>query len=66
MQAQHRLLFDTLHRHKAHPRPLAGFPDRLGIGRVGLVRLHKRTHELRRDQRDLMAQALQQPAPVVR
>ena len=65
MQRQYRLLLFALHGHEAHVGPLYGLPDRLCIGRIGLVGLHERPHELRRNQLHLMTQTLQQSSPVV-
>jgi len=39
--------------------------DRLGVGRIVLVRLHVRLHELRRHQLHLMSQLAELPRPVV-
>ena len=60
------LLRDRLDGDEAHVRALCGLADRLGIGRVVLVRLHERLDELRRDQAYLVPIGAEQPRPVVR
>jgi len=48
-----------LDRDKPHVLTFDGFSDSLGINEVVLVGLHKRLHELRRDQPHFMALLLQ-------
>lgn len=66
MQRQDRLLLDGLDRHEAHVRSRGGFADRLGVGRVVLVRLHVRLDELRCNQPNRVSHALELTSPVVR
>lgn len=54
---QHGLLLNALDRHELHFRSSNHFADRLGVGRIVLVRLHVRLDGLRRNQLDLVAQA---------
>src|SRR4051794_2565695 len=61
-----RLLCLLLHRHKAHPRPLRRFADRLSIRHVILLPLDKGLHISGWDQPHRVAQLAKLPRPVVR
>ncbi len=65
VQRQHRLLLNILDRHEPHVRTSNHFADRLGVGRIVLVRLDVRLDELRRHQLDRMAEPLPLPCPVM-
>ena len=56
----------ALHRNKAHRRSLRRLADRLGVGGIVLLSLHKRLHVSRRDQADPMAKLADRTRPVVR
>src|SRR6478672_7470348 len=61
-----RLLCLLLHRHKAHPRPLRRFADRLSIRHIILLPLDEGLHVSRWDQPHRVAQLTKLPRPVVR
>src|SRR4051794_5774151 len=61
-----RLLCLVLHRHKAHPRPLRRFADRLSIRHVILLPLDEGLHISGWDQPHRVAQLAKLPRPVVR
>src|SRR4051794_30220622 len=61
-----RLLCLVLHRHKAHPRPLRRFADRLSIRHVILLPLDEGLHVSGGDQPHRVAQLAKLPRPVVR
>jgi hypothetical protein len=65
VHGQDGLLLDALDRHEAHVRPAHCLADRLGIGRIVLVRLDVGLDELRRHQPDRMPEALERAAPVM-
>jgi hypothetical protein len=51
---EHRLLILRLGCDRTHAWLVHCGPDRPGVRRIGLVRLHKRTNELRMQQHDLV------------
>ena len=51
--------------HRAHARLLNRCPDCASVGRVGLVRLHKRSNEFRVQQQHLVAKRLDLARPPV-
>ena len=61
-----RLLCLVLHRHKAHPRPLRRFADRLSIRHIILLPLDKGLHVSGWDQPHRVAQLAKLSRPVVR
>src|SRR4051794_32289479 len=61
-----RLLCLVLHRHKAHPRPLRRFADRLSIRHIILLPLDEGPYVSGWDQPHRVAQLAQLPRPVVR
>ena len=65
VQSEHRLLIFGLRRHGAHLRLLHRRPDRPRVGRIGLVRLHKGSNELRMQQHDFMPERLDLARPPV-
>jgi hypothetical protein len=66
MQHEDFLLALFLDRNEPHRRPGHGLANGLRIGRVVLVGLHIGLNILRRQQADLVAEAANKPAPVVR
>src|SRR6516165_9679493 len=63
---QRRLLFTTLDRHEAHPRPAHRLADRFGVDHVVLAAFNVGLDVLRWDQHDLVPQIAQHPSPMVR
>src|SRR4051794_33021347 len=61
-----RLLCLLLHRHKAHPRPLRRFADRLSIRHIILLPFDKGLYVSGWDQPHRVAQLAKLPRPVVR
>src|SRR4051812_26128645 len=61
-----RLLCPVLHRHKAHPRPLRRFADRLSIRHIILLPLDEGLYVSGGDQPHRVAQLAKLPRPVVR
>src|SRR3954471_359113 len=61
-----RLLCLVLHRHKAHPRPLRRFADRLSIRHIILLPLDEGLHVSGWNQPHRVAQLAKLPRPVVR
>src|SRR3954454_14734439 len=61
-----RLLGLVLHRHKAHPRPLRRFADRLSIRHIILLPLDEGLYVSGWDQPHRVAQLAKLPRPVVR
>ena len=55
VQQQSRLLFEVLHRHKAHRRAGQGLADRFGVRGIVLVPLDVGPDVLRRHQPDIVA-----------
>jgi len=66
MQGRKRLLGFRLGCHKSHGRARSGFTDCLGVHEVILVALDDRTHELGRDQFDILSKRRQLASHVVR
>lgn len=60
-----RLRLRRAHRHELHTRTRGGFGDRLGVDLTVLAAFDEPLYLLRRHQPDPVAQALQQPLPVV-
>lgn len=60
------MLLDVLYRHETYVAPAHGFADRLGNGRVVLVRLHGRLDELQCNQLNGGAELLELARPVMR
>jgi len=63
---QHRLLLHRLDRHEAHVGSGYGLAYRLCVGRVVLVALDVRLHELRRYQPNSVTEPLQLSGPMMR
>lgn len=66
VHCKHGLLLFGLDGHESHAWTLGSFPDRRGVGRVILVRLHEWPNELSGDEPHVVTTPSQDPSPVMR